>query len=835
MGETGSEGGRKKRQAAKDESVGHMVSSEVFPTQRRHQWIVLVCGGYALLGGALTLFGWFGNVTRLRDWDGDGIAMFANTALMALAGGLALILAQARARVARGAWPFALIVLIFGCLTLLEHLTGRDFGIDELLIRDDSGSRAATSPGRPGPPASASFTVLAVAILLLRTRFRLFIPALGMITAAIALLSLVGYLFGADPLFAVSRYTGIAKQSASMILALAVGLIVSVPEQLPMRTFLENSAAGALVRRALPFIIGLPVLLGLLLLRGQEAVLFDGKMGTALLVIALILLLCVLLWWCAGLVSDRERVLRQKEESLIREIAERQRTEEALIGNQAMLKSITDNSADLIFVKDLDSRTVYINPAGVRMSGLPEDRILGRTDLEIYPEYPEQSAGFMAADRRIIESGMPETIEECARTADGRAFVFLTTKTPRLDAEGKIIGVIGIARDITERKRAEEELRLSADRAQAALRTKDEFLASLSHELRTPLTPALLTAAALEDDASLSGEVRSKLGVIRRNIQLEARLIDDLLDLTRVSRGKMALQPVVTNLRELIGFAQEAVAQDVIEKQLSMDFEFGAGECHVHADPARLQQVLWNLLKNAVKFTPPGGRITVKTFNPRAERVAVRVEDNGIGIAPEDMDSIFLAFNQGHTGNNHRFGGLGLGLAISKAIVEAHSGDLRAESEGPGKGAAFTLELEVVVAPTEVQPVAPLDERPRGLRLLLVEDHPATLDAIGLLLERDGHIVHRAGSVSQAVVQAEENVCDLVISDLGLPDGDGYEMMTRLRDRYGWPGIALSGYGMEADLKKSRDAGFSFHLIKPVPIAELRRVISQVMRRPEVE
>jgi CheY-like chemotaxis protein len=292
------------------------------------------------------------------------------------------------------------------------------------------------------------------------------------------------------------------------------------------------------------------------------------------------------------------------------------------------------------------------------------------------------------------------------------------------------------------------------------------------------------------------------------------------------------VHPVVTNVHELIKHAQETIRQDLRDKGIAMRIELDARESHVCADPARLQQVLWNLLKNAVKFTPAGGNITVRTFNPASGRVAVRVEDTGIGIAHTELGHIFLAFNQGDLDGRHQFGGLGLGLSISKAIIDAHGGELLAESAGPGKGAVFTLEIDTTSPPTVVP------GRDRGtpsrllpLRLLIVEDHQATLSAMSRLLERDGHLVFRASNVAEALTQAAANACDAMISDIGLPDGDGYALMAEIQRRYGWPGVALSGYGMEADLQRSSDAGFAAHLVKPVEIAQLRAVITSVMDR----
>jgi PAS domain S-box-containing protein len=803
------------------------------PGSRVLSLLTFAFGAYALLVGIGTLIGWFKGIPWLTDWDRDGIAMFANTAVMGCTGGAALLLREWRKPGIAISRLLGLFLALFGAACLFQHLAGVDLRIDHILIEPQWGFRAATSPGRPGVPAASAFTMIGIMLILLGGGrvARGIVPVLAIATAGISSLSLMGYVFGADPLFAVARFTGVAMQTSTVTLALAIGGMASVPERQPMRALLENSAAGALARRALPFIIGLPVIIGWLRVEAHRAGWLDTSMGAALMVLALIFLQCALLWWCVGLVSNREHSLRLKEQSLVQEVAERRRTEEALVHSEAMLRSITDHSEDVIFVKDRDSRTLFINPAGVRMSGLPLERLINHTDAEIYPQYPEQAAAFMAADKRVMESRVPETIEEEARTAEGRKFILLTTKTPRLDGDGNVIGVIGISRDITERKRAEEELRRSAEQAQQASRAKDDFLASLSHELRTPLTPALLTLVSLEDDPEFPEAFRDDLAVIRRNIQLEARLIDDLLDLTRVSRGKLLLHPEITNVHELLRHTQETIREDVRGKSLQMRVELAARENHVSADPARLQQVLWNLLKNAVKFTPTGGSVTIRTSNPAPGRFSLQVEDSGIGIPADKLEPIFLAFNQGDLTGRHQFGGLGLGLSISKAIMDAHAGAIRAESGGPGQGASFTIELSTVSPPIPVlaPPKQPPARSRKSLRLLLVEDDSATLSALSQLLERDGHSVFPASSAEQALHQAANHACDLIISDLGLPDSDGYALMAQIRDRYGWPGVALSGYGMDADLRQSSAAGFAAHLVKPVEASRLREVIESVV------
>lgn len=398
-----------------------------------------------------------------------------------------------------------------------------------------------------------------------------------------------------------------------------------------------------------------------------------------------------------------------------------------------------------------------------------------------------------------------------------------------------------------ERRAAEASLVAEKERAEIASRAKDNFLAALSHELRTPLTPVLMTAAAMRDDERLPAEVREELGMIARNIALEARLIDDLLDLTRIAKGKLQLREEACDVHSIIGLAIEIVRDEALSKPVAIEVELAAKRSGMRGDPARLQQVFWNLLRNAIKFTPTGGRIAIRTRDETNERLRIEVSDNGIGLSPDALESIFGPFEQAGREGDHRFGGLGLGLAIARAIVDLHGGIIRAESAGISQGATFIVELpdvadqETGVTSPMTRPAtaenADTDGRPEAapsLRLLLVEDHEPTLAVLKRLLSRAGYQVFTASSVAAAVAAAEAAPFDVVVSDLGLPDGTGLEVITKLRlIQPRLRGIALSGYGMEDDLHRSVEAGFERHLVKPVDFNQLRRALREVTVRKE--
>jgi len=356
---------------------------------------------------------------------------------------------------------------------------------------------------------------------------------------------------------------------------------------------------------------------------------------------------------------------------------------------------------------------------------------------------------------------------------------------------------------------------------------KDQFLAMLSHELRTPLTPVLASAVALENEPGLSENVHESLQMIRRNVELEARLIDDLLDLTRIDKGKIQLSFEVVNAHTLLQNALEICQAEIDRKHLTPRLDLAAEKVYLRADPARLQQIFWNLINNAVKFTARDGQISIYTNDDTGDRLRIEIADTGLGIEPESLPKIFDAFEQG---GRTQLGGLGLGLAISKRLVEAHSGTITAESAGRNKGAKFTLIFPVC---EKVDAQAPLAVSPRAahhraMRVLLVEDHEDTKQSLTKLLRLRGYYVESASNVQSALDLIAQDQFDVLISDLGLPDGSGIDLIRRVQSDRPVLGIALTGFGMEEDIRKSREAGFKHHLVKPIDLNKLDSIIQEV-------
>ena len=368
-----------------------------------------------------------------------------------------------------------------------------------------------------------------------------------------------------------------------------------------------------------------------------------------------------------------------------------------------------------------------------------------------------------------------------------------------------------------------EHARVEAERASEA---KDRFLAMLSHELRTPLTPVLAAVSTLECEQNIPQTVRESLPLIRRNVELEARLIDDLLDLTRISQGKVQLSFEIVDAHTLLRNALEICRSEIEQKKLQLQTELAAGRVYLQADPARLQQIFWNLIKNAVKFTPNGGELSIRTANNGEGQLSVEVEDSGYGIAPEVLPKIFNAFEQaGRT----QLGGLGLGLAISKTLAEAHRGQINVESKGRNQGAKFIASFptcERNVAP-ELADAPQSSVKRKSVRLLLVEDHEDTNRSLTNMLRRRGYEVLSAKDLHTALDIATSKQFDVLVSDIGLPDGSGLDLLKTLRAKREVFGIALSGYGMEEDIRRSGEAGFSHHLVKPVDVNKLDSIIQE--------
>ncbi|MEY2544431.1 MAG: hypothetical protein QOE81_1892 [Verrucomicrobiota bacterium] len=503
------------------------------------------------------------------------------------------------------------------------------------------------------------------------------------------------------------------------------------------------------------------------------------------------------------------------------------RIEREVIFNEKILANMP---VGIAFVDPVSKRFSQANEAFTQMAqrfgGLPPRREITEASYDDVKIAPAD------AIERVLSFGTPFQLVEQPFQDEGGMTHFINVTLLRLQAADQTIqGVLYFVEDKTRDVTLRHEL-INANAA------KDQFLALLSHELRNPLSPVIAMVGELEASSPSSPKLREALEVIRRNVELEARLIDDLLDVTRISKGKLQLTFEIVDVHEILRRAYEICREDMTKKSIEARFELNAQSVHVEGDPARLQQVFWNLVKNSLKFTPANGRITMRTSNPLPDEIEVRITDTGIGIEEEKIGKIFNAFEQGQISITRRFGGLGLGLAISKAMVDAHRGKISVESPGKDKGSTFIVQLKTVAAPVRTdngadgaRPAVPEKKKPisRRHRLLVVDDHVDTCTGMRMMLERRGYDITVAHSAGQAVEKTQEADFDLLISDIGLPDRSGYELMSELRQSKGLIGIALSGFGMETDVTKARDAGFSEHLTKPINFDRLDQAIRHLL------
>jgi PAS domain S-box-containing protein len=538
----------------------------------------------------------------------------------------------------------------------------------------------------------------------------------------------------------------------------------------------------------------------------------------------------------------RERALSASEARVQRELEHQKRIEAALRASEAQLRLVTDHAPVYLAQYDRRYRLTFANrPYAERFcSGARE--LIGKHASDVMGEdaYRIMEVHFDAA----LEGRRVEFEIELPYAGRAPRWVYAIHE-PERSSSGEIIGLVAAITDITDRKLAEQEMALARDRALAASRAKDDFLARLSHELRTPLNPVLLLASDAANNPLLPPTVRSDFEMIATNVTLEARLIDDLLDLTRIARGKVSLESRSTDVHEVVRAAAAMVQPDGTRKGLTIELRLSAENALVWGDDVRLKQVFWNVLQNAVKFTPVGGSVRVETgVDPDRAVLSIQISDTGIGMTQSELQRVFDAFEQGdHARNNsHRFGGLGLGLAISRMLVELHNGVISATSPGPGAGTTFTIELPLLTTPAEHVIVAtpptpqacslPLPLSPReapATRILLVEDHTPTRLALANLLIRRLCEVVTAGDATAARVLASGGEFDLLISDIGLPDGNGCDLMGELRQRFGLKGIALTGYGSQDDINRSEAAGFVTHLTKPVSMQALDAALAMAL------
>jgi PAS domain S-box-containing protein len=515
------------------------------------------------------------------------------------------------------------------------------------------------------------------------------------------------------------------------------------------------------------------------------------------------------------------------------DITARKNAEAELRAGETRFRELAESIPLIVWTARPDGHVDYYNKRWSDYTGFPVDALLGAGWQAAIHADDLPATG--RAWELSVRTGSELDIVHRIRGGDRLYRWFHLRAVPVKDAAGRVTKWYGTASDIHEQKVAEAQLRRAQAEAEAASTAKDRFLAALSHELRTPLNPALIVLSSLLENPDLPASLRDDVATAKRNIELETHLIDDLLDVTRITQGKMHLRRETVSLHDLLRHAWAAATGGgaLTAGAPRPVWALDAARHHTVGDPARLQQVFWNLLKNAMKFTPDDGTITIATSNPQPDRVRITFTDTGIGISREALKRIFTPFEQGTPTIGKVFGGLGLGLAIARGIIDLHGGAISAHSAGTGRGATFTLEF-AAASPADARPKPPaVPAGARPLRILLVEDHVDTARTMAKVLAVDGHAVKVARTMADGLDLLAGHAFDVVITDLGLPDGSGRDLIRHLKkNRPGLPVVALSGYGMAEDIEQSLHAGAIAHLTKPVNLPLLRESLAQIAPQP---
>ena len=538
---------------------------------------------------------------------------------------------------------------------------------------------------------------------------------------------------------------------------------------------------------------------------------------------------------------------------IMRDFTERKETQEALKRESSLLHALMDNIPDAIYFKDTEGRFTRVNRHAPYRGGRAPEEVVGKTDFDFFVE--EHARAAYEDEQRIVRTGEPIVDKEEREVyPDGSTTWLSTTKVPVLDDEGRVTGIVGISRDITERKRAEEaRIELAREQsaraeAEAANRLKDEFLATLSHELRTPLTAILGWARMLADGYVGEEKWDEAVGVICRNAKSQAQLVEDLLDVSRIITGKLRIDVRPVELAAVVEAAVTVVRPAAAAKGVQLQAAYDPGEGMISGDPDRLQQVVWNLLSNAVKFTPSGGRVQVR-LRRSDSRIEISVSDTGQGIAAEFRPYVFDRFRQADMGTTRRHGGLGLGLAIVRHLVELHGGAVEAESPGEGLGATFTVSLPATACRDAGPSVGGAQAAPpggggkpyelpslEGVRVLTVDDEADARKLVAEVLGRCGAEVRAASSAGEAFVLLQAWRPHVLLSDIGMPGADGYVLISRVRALPaelggGTPAAALTAYAGAEDHARVLSSGYQRHVAKPVEPAELAAVVASLAGR----
>jgi len=493
--------------------------------------------------------------------------------------------------------------------------------------------------------------------------------------------------------------------------------------------------------------------------------------------------------------------------------------EDAVFRERYLLDSLMDSVPDSIYFKDGTSRFVRVNRAMAKRLGIERsDEAVGKTTKQL--DTSPEARAFEQWDERALRGEAQPYRKEEYLDKDGGELCFLATRQPLRDGDGGIVGMLGVARDVTEQKRAENEIR-------SAVKRRDEFLAMLSHELRNPLSAIVNAAALFQAGAPLNPQQDKCLNVIERQSRQMTRLLEDLLEVSRITQNKIELRRQNVDLNAVVQEASVAMREKFDARQVALEVELPEGPLHVYADPARMQQIVVNLLDNGSKYNRPGGNVRV-SLRQEAGFAELRVHDDGVGVDPSALANIFEPFVQGRATLHRTDGGMGIGLTVVRSLVDMHGGTIRASSPGTGLGSEFIVQFPISDGKQSAEGERRAVAWPSGKRVVIVEDNIDSCDMLELLLQRGGYDVHTAHDGKRGFELISELKPDLAIVDVGLPGMDGFQVARAVRSRPELTSVfmvALTGYGQARDQEAALGAGFNRHLVKPLDFEELTRLM----------
>jgi len=799
--------------------------------------------------GVAVLVGWVLDLPLLRAGFPGAASVKVNAALaFVLAGLSARALASRRAgrQVRRVAKVVGLAVALVGLATLVEYATRVDLGIDQLLVAEAPAVSGGPHPGRMAPNSAAAFLLLGLALAAFDVQTRLGArPAqvLALVAGLVPMQAIVGYAYGVEPVIGLGAYTRVPFYAGIGFSLLVASVLFARPDSGLMRVFTAPGLAGIMARRLILAVLAVPIGLGwVFLVAGLRAGQYEALLGASFVVLSAVVVGSAVVYWNAR--------------ALVKMEAERLRAEETERRQREWLRTTLASIGEAVVATDVAGVVTLVNAVAQKLTGTGPEAV-GRPLDEVFravDERTRQPIGNPLAG--ALDQGEAVALPAGTRllAAGGAEYPVDGSAAPIRGARGAVLGVALVFSDMTERRRYEEEraalltrereLRAEAERAS---RAKDEFIATVSHELRTPLN-AVVGWARLLRGGKLdgAGTVRA-IEAIERSAFTQAQIVDDLLDVSRIVRGQLKLDVRETDLAAAVEAAADTVRPAASAKNIALTLDLSPGAGTVRADPARLQQIVWNVLANGIKFTPAGGRVDVR-LERLSDRVRLQVQDSGAGISPDFLPHVFERFRQADSSPTRTFGGLGLGLAIVRHLVEAHGGTVSAESGGKGQGAVFTVDFPLppqaprvkVLAPEwpglRAAPAHPAAAHLEAVRVLVVDDDPDTLEALRQLLEQAGARVQVAASADEALAAVRRAPPDVLLSDIGMPGDDGLALIRRVRGLApaaggAVPAAALTAYTQAEDRSRAMGAGYQVFLAKPVDPSELTAALARLAGR----